>query len=153
MKQTTQHTLGDDARERMLSALKAPVVSLRRKRNEPCSSLTLDGARPVWLCHHCQWSGTVNEPDDQRSAWPQRRRPAVRNKPTRTPSEAVLQWLAKRGISETTTRRNRVGAARTYIPALKREVECIAFPYTRNGELVNIKPGARPEGVRAGEGC
>jgi twinkle protein len=51
----------------------------------------------------------------------------------------VLQWLAKRGISETTARRNRVGATRSYIPALGTEADCIAFPYFRDGELVNVK--------------
>jgi twinkle protein len=50
-----------------------------------------------------------------------------------------VQWLAKRGISETTARRNRVGTQRAYIPKLGAEVDCIAFPYFRDGELVNIK--------------
>ena len=54
-------------------------------------------------------------------------------------SPAVLRWLTDRGISETTARRNRIGSARAYIPALGREADCIAFPYFRGGELVNIK--------------
>jgi hypothetical protein len=28
---------------------------VRRKRNDPCLSLTIEGDRPVWFCHHCQW--------------------------------------------------------------------------------------------------
>jgi twinkle protein len=51
----------------------------------------------------------------------------------------VLQWLAKRGISEATARRNRIGSARVYIPALRAEVHCIAFPYFHDNQLVNIK--------------
>jgi twinkle protein len=34
---------------------------------------------------------------------------------------------------------NRIWAVRNYIPKLKAEVDCIAFPYFRNGVLVNIK--------------
>jgi twinkle protein len=51
----------------------------------------------------------------------------------------VLAWLANRGISEVTARRNRIGAERHYVPSLKAEVDCIAFPYFRRGDLVNIK--------------
>jgi twinkle protein len=51
----------------------------------------------------------------------------------------VLQWFGKRGISPATVRRNRVWAVRNHIPALGAEVDCLAFPYFRNGELVNIK--------------
>ena len=36
-------------------------------------------------------------------------------------------------------RRNQVGSARVFIPALQAEVDCIAFPYFRNGQLLNIK--------------
>src|SRR5262249_18250540 len=31
------------------------------------------------------------------------------------------------------------GAARVYIPAAKAEVDCVAFPYFRDGELINVK--------------
>jgi twinkle protein len=63
-------------------------------------------------------------------------------KPARAPNDpttAIIKWFADRGISEAVVRRNRIGSAHTYIPALKAEVDCIAFPYFRDGELVNIK--------------
>jgi twinkle protein len=53
--------------------------------------------------------------------------------------------VRKRGISEPTVRRNRVGSARAFIPDLGAEDDCIAFPYFRNGELVNIKYRALAE--------
>jgi twinkle protein len=83
----------------------------------------------------------VSEREEGHSFRPQRRRPAP-IKPTRAPGDptaAVLQWFTKRGISEAAVRRHRVGAQRAYIPALHGEVDCIAFPYFRAGELVNIK--------------
>jgi twinkle protein len=51
----------------------------------------------------------------------------------------LLRWITARGISAATVRRNRIWATRNYIPALGAEVDCIAFPYFRAGELVNIK--------------
>jgi twinkle protein len=51
----------------------------------------------------------------------------------------VLRWLAKRGVSEATARRNKIGGARQFFPALDAKVDCIAFPYFRSGELINIK--------------
>src|SRR5215831_20872035 len=111
----------------------------RRKCNDPCLSLTIEGNRAVWKCHHCQWSGAVNGRVDNR---PLRRRPAAAVKRSATPGNptpALLQWFAARGISAETVRRNRIWAVKNYIPTLGAEVECIAFPYFRAGELLNIK--------------
>jgi twinkle protein len=114
----------------------------RRKRADPCLSLTINRDQAIWKCHHCQWSGAVTEREDERWTRPQRCRPAAPVKPAKSPDQAtatVLNWFVLRGISEATVRRNRVGAARNYIPALAAEADCIAFPYFRAGELVNIK--------------
>jgi twinkle protein len=111
----------------------------RKNRTDPCLSLTIERDRALWNCHHCGWSGSVTERDDYR---PQRRRPAAPVKPKETPGSptpALLQWFARRGISAATVERNRIWAVRSYIAALKAEVECIAFPYFCAGELVNIK--------------
>ena len=48
-------------------------------------------------------------------------------------------------------RRNKIGAARHWIPALRGEVDCIAFPYFRNGEVINIKYRALSEKAFAQE--
>jgi twinkle protein len=113
----------------------------RRKVSDLCLSLTIEGERALWNCHHCQWSGAVNERNTERTAMRSRSRPAP-VRPARAPddpSPEVLRWLSQRGIGEATARRNRVGSARQYIPALGREVDCIAYPFFRAGELVNVK--------------
>ncbi|HEX2681275.1 MAG TPA: toprim domain-containing protein, partial [Candidatus Dormibacteraeota bacterium] len=120
--------------------LTCPQCSARRRnRTDPCLSLRIEGTGAVWNCHHCGWTGGVTE----RTAPPQRQwRRAAPVRPQRSPDDltpAVLAWLAARGISEAVARRNRIGTARVYMPALKAEVDCIAFPYFRDGELVNIK--------------
>lgn len=121
--------------------LTCPRCSSRRsKPNDPCLSLTIDADGAVWKCHNCDWADGVKDRDEMPPA--RRRRPAVPARPKsepREPGTAALAWFAARGISEATVRRNRVGTMRAWIPALGAEVDCIAFPYRRNAELVNVK--------------
>ena len=134
----------------------------RRNKADPCLSVTVDddAEHAVWNCHNCGWKGTTHELDaeerkSQREAEERRRRAHTPPKrPARMPglvSPAVLRWFAERGISETVVRRNRIGAARHWITKLKAEVDCIAFPYFRNGELINIKYRALSEKAFAQE--
>jgi twinkle protein len=109
----------------------------RRDRKDPCLSLTIDGENAVWNCHNCGWNGGIRNQGHQ----PARPKPAP-TRPSRAPgeaTEAVLGWLAERGISAETARRNRIGAERRYIPKVGAEVDCITFPYYRDGQLINIK--------------
>jgi twinkle protein len=131
--------------------LTCPKCSHARKhKHDPCLSVTVDddAEHAVWNCFHCGWKGTTHELDveerkaereaEERKRWA--RTPPKR--PARTPglvTPEVLRWFAGRGISEAVVRRNRIGSARHWIPELKGEVDCIAFPYLRNGELINIK--------------
>src|SRR5260221_2144956 len=114
----------------------------RKDKSDPCLSLTIEDDGAVWDCKNgCGFRGSVKERDAvrprQRSA-----RPAAPIRPKAGPGEltpAVLAWLAGRGISEAVARRNRIGSARVYMPALKAEVDCVAFPYFRDGQTINIK--------------
>ena len=114
----------------------------RKNKSDPCLSLTIEDDGAVWDCKNgCGFRGSVKESG---AATPRTRaaRPAPPVKPKQRPGELtreVLAWLAARGINEAVTRRNEIGSARVYIPALKAEVECVAFVYRRNGEVVNIK--------------
>eukprot|EP00879_Flechtneria_rotunda_P008004 GHRR01008385.1.p1 GENE.GHRR01008385.1~~GHRR01008385.1.p1 ORF type:complete len:595 (+),score=182.37 GHRR01008385.1:133-1917(+) len=54
-------------------------------------------------------------------------------------SIALLDWFAQRGISQKTLQRNGVMMQKRYSTALQKQVEQIAFPYRRNGVVVNIK--------------
>ena len=51
----------------------------------------------------------------------------------------VLAWFASRGIGEATLARNGVALETVWSPAHKEKRLSIAFPYTRNGEIVNVK--------------
>lgn len=114
----------------------------RKKKTDPCLSVTIDpdGRNAVWHCWHCDFAGGTKE----RSETPRERtkksytRPAF--KPKETPDAKMLAWFEKkRGISAAVVKRNRISVARIWMPGPNREVPAIAFPYYRNGELVNVK--------------
>jgi twinkle protein len=112
----------------------------RKNRSDPCLSVLIDADGVTWNCKNCEWKGAVKERAGDPA--PYRRRPSSPIRPKQAPGDltpAVLAWCAGRSISEKTARRNRLGSARVYIAKLKAEVDCIAFPYYRDGVLVNLK--------------
>ena len=57
-----------------------------------------------------------------------------------------MRWFADRCIPLEVVQRNRIGFVRQhYMPQLQAKVACIAFPYYRDGELINIKYRALAE--------
>ena len=60
-------------------------------------------------------------------------------------SPELLQWLQARGLSRATLERNRVGMEVRYCGALKEWREHIAFPYYKEGVVVNVKYRALPK--------
>ena len=113
----------------------------RRNKTDLCLSVTVEAAEAVWHCHNCAWSGGVTERKERRMESKRRVKPAPTS-PARQPGEitpAALAWFKSRGISEATVRRNGIGLQRAFIPARQAEVDCLAFPYRRDGQLVNIK--------------
>jgi twinkle protein len=53
------------------------------------------------------------------------------------PEDKVLAWFKGRGISETVVRRNQIEARTVWIDGA--ETRCLAFPYVRNKEIVNVQ--------------
>lgn len=51
----------------------------------------------------------------------------------------ALEFFTKRHISLETLRRNKIGMHRTFRQSTRTQQDAIAFPYYRNGELVNVK--------------
>jgi len=93
-------------------------------------SLSLDHEKGVWNCHYCGWSGSLHEG----------RRPSVRYdrpqyKPTpATPHAKLIDYFNERQIQAHTVKhfevetreRNGLGA-------------CMAIPFRKNNEIVNVK--------------
>lgn len=101
----------------------------RRKSTEPCLSVDID--EKLWFCHHCGWSGSLNNGRDPDEIKQHFSKPEY--KWTDLPSN-VVQWFKKRGISERTLKLNQIG----YGPSFG-ETKAIQFPYIKGGEVVNIK--------------
>jgi twinkle protein len=113
----------------------------RKKKTDPCLSVTVDpsGADAVWNCWHCEWHGGTKErtyaPYERKSRnW---KRPTF--KPVDDPDNKLLMWFEKRGISPEVVKRNRIEPSRVWMQGADKKVWCIAYPYFRDDELINVK--------------
>jgi twinkle protein len=108
----------------------------RKKAKARCLSVnTVDG---VWLCHHCDWRGSLKSGEEAKSRTPKRLVRPNYVKPS-VVAPVIRDWFAQRGIPEEIVARHGIGLQNAYLPQLEDEVPCLAFPYVRNGETVNIK--------------
>ncbi len=108
----------------------------RKKTKARClSANTVEG---VWICHHCDWRGSLKVGEESKSRPPKRTVKPTYLKPS-TVSPMVRDWFAKRGISEKVVSRHGIGLETVYMPQLEEVAPCIVFPYSRNGETVNLK--------------
>lgn len=117
------------------------------RTKEPSLSVTVDSESGVWICHRakCGWTGSVrvkNDMDDmrvyRRREKPAPVKPSFTPKPDRLP-QAVVDWFARRKISRATLDKLGISFETVWMPGPNDEVGCIAFPYTRDGEVINVK--------------
>lgn len=115
----------------------------RKKKTAPCLSVTVEAEAATWLCHHCSWSGAVHDRrEDIRSHRPSRKQPLkIEYQPAPSLPPAVIDWFERRGIPAAVLARNAVGHELTWMPGCENgeSVGAIAFPYKRDGEVVNVK--------------
>ena len=108
----------------------------RKKKNDPCLSVTVTNESILWMCHHCDWTGGVKEGSYNnkfyQAAEPKPRVstpiPIVSNA-NHDLSHGSLAWLQNRKISQET--------AETFKLFTKDQKLC--FPYYLDGDIVNIK--------------
>lgn len=121
------------------------------KTHEQSLSVTIENdGSAVWKCHRgkCGWSDGWSEKRHRRDQEYQNSAPATKTyrKPKKRPdlspdglTEPYLKWFSGRRISKVTLNRNGVYVTRHYMPQIKKETTCLAFPLMRGGELVNVK--------------
>lgn len=122
----------------------------RKKKHARCLSVNVE--KGTWLCHHCGWAGGLAEGERRVDvAWrkPQYRRP----EPLPMKLDPVVEWFAERGIPKAVLERNRVTAAKVYMPQVEDHVGAAAFPYYRGDELVNVKYRDRAKNFRMEAGA
>lgn len=112
----------------------------RKKKSEPCLSVTVFAERVRWQCHHCQWAGGAG--GEEAGRYPVREvrmfnRPARIENPERP--AAMVEWFAKRSISAKTIEQMGIYLTRQWFPQTEQEERCIAFPYEWAGALRNVK--------------
>lgn len=114
----------------------------RKKSRARCLSVnTVEG---VWLCFHCDWRGSLKSGEESRSQPPKRIVRPKFEKPSVVPP-VLRDWFAKRGIPEEVVARHCIALQTVYMPQLEEEVPCLAFPYIRKSETLNIKYRALSE--------
>lgn len=124
----------------------------RKKKNQPC--LNVNTVEGVWNCWHCGWSGKAT---DENLRQPVYSKPVVAyTKPAYSKpalDASVLEWFAKRGISESVLIRNNIGKRKAYMPQLGTETGCVLFPYYRGADVVNIKYRDREKNFKMESGA
>lgn len=124
-------------------------------KGEASFSITVedDSKSAVWQCFRstCGFSGgthiekpsaMVNSAGFFVSTTNRKRKeePPVRPKANLEPlTPEMIEFFNKRGISESTLKRNKVSSELVYDPMKKEQSRVIAFPYFRDGELINVK--------------
>ena len=120
--------------------LSCPKCSKQRKKKRvKCLSVNIQ--KQCWVCHHCGWAGTLKKGghyNDPHYIKPDYLKPKVLPSNPKIPSP-VMQWFAKRGISNTTLTRNKIFVDRVYMPQIESTVNAVGFPYFRDGEHINTK--------------
>jgi twinkle protein len=105
----------------------------RKKAKARCLSVnTVDG---VWNCHHCGWAGSLKQGEQHKARFVIK--PSYR--PHNDMASELTHFFTSRGIALDLVRRMGIGMEMAYLPQLEDEVPCIAFPYYRRGEVVNVK--------------
>jgi len=115
----------------------------RRKATDPCLSVDVDEG--LFYCHHCGWSGSLNNGHKPEEIKRHFKRPEY--KWTDLP-ENVVVWFKKRGISERILRLNQIGYGNSF-----GEIKAIQFPYVKHGEVVNIKHRTHDKRFRQEKGA
>jgi len=117
-----------------------PQCSAKRK-NSKAKCLSVNTEKGVWVCHHCDWRGTLKAGEEQtgRKIYA---RPVWTEAP---PTDAVVAWFALRGIASETVIAEGIQRVSAYMPQLDETVPCIGFPYRKQGQVVNVKYRALQE--------
>ena len=105
----------------------------RRKKHIKCFSYNVE--KEVGYCNHCETRFVKHNPHEEK----QYIKPTLEWKNLTKLSENAVKYFESRGISQKTLLTMNIGEKKEYIPQLEKEVNCIFFPYFRNGELINTK--------------
>ncbi len=107
----------------------------RKNKTDRCLSVSV--AQGVYNCHHCGFSGKVNNAVPFEPKQKDYIRPKFVNT-TALSTEGVNEFF-KRSISQKTLNDCKVTQSLSWMPQTQSEIQAINFNYFRDGELINIK--------------
>lgn len=119
--------LGIDLRNKWSGEVKTTCPKCahqRKKKNDPSLGVNIDDG--VWKCHHCGWSGSVN----------QYVRPEAR---PQVKTEGIFSYFTKRGITSETVSKFQISEGVEWMPQDQKEHKVICFNYFLEDDLINIK--------------
>jgi twinkle protein len=119
--------MGIDLRDRWSGEVKTicpKCAHTRKKQKDPCLGVNIDTG--VWKCHHCGWSGSVN----------QYVRPEARPE---VAQPKIFEYFENRKITPNTVKHFRISESTEWMPQDQKEHKVICFNYFLDGELLNIK--------------
>lgn len=125
------------------------------RANKRDKSLSANLNSGLFLCHHCGFAGKAKLDGVIRSfdtmVKKQYRKPNY--KPESEPQDKLSAWFQARGISEAVVRRNRIETRNVVMPDGDEAERVIAFPYLRDGEIVNVQYRTADKRFKLEAGC
>ncbi len=103
----------------------------RRKKKDPCFSFNQNEG--IGFCHHCDSRYVEYKPHEEKEY----KIPVWENYTDLDDNQ--VKWFSKRMISQNTLIKMKVSKKAEWMPQEQKEMNTIAFPYYRNGEVVNVK--------------
>jgi len=104
----------------------------RKKKHAKC--LGYNAEKGIGHCNHCDVRFVEYRPFENKKQY---RKPENVNLTDLVPK--ALQWFTNRFIGQEAVKKMKVSTSAQYFPQVEKERSCIAFPYYRNGELINVK--------------
>lgn len=118
----------------------------RKKSNVKDMTVTVqsDGAI-LYHCHHCSANGSIQPKQTQPKLHKVKQMPVAITVEQSALQPYHYQYLATRGISQSTADKMGLFGADKYFAKLDKNSDAIAFPYYREGKLVAVKYRSFPE--------
>jgi len=118
----------------------------RKKSNTKDMTVTVqsDGAI-LYHCHHCSANGSLQPKQTQPKLYKVKQMPVAITVEQSALQPYHYEYLATRGISQSTADKMGLFGADKYFAKLEKNSDAIAFPYYREGKLVAVKYRSFPE--------
>lgn len=107
----------------------------RSHKNQKKKCFSYNTEKDAGYCNHCNARFVKHNPFEKKEY----QKPTVEFENYTKLSDAVVKWFQGRGISQRTLLQMKIGEKVEWMPQTEKDVNCIMYPFYRNGELINVK--------------